>query len=85
MPGKTIKISRKKIRTLKKLKKKRLMKLQHNNNMSQKRNNEQFIEILRQLEELMYLKGNVFKARAYSRAQQAIILYQNDKDIFDIK
>lgn len=78
MPGKTIKISRKKIRTLKKLKKKRLLKLQHNNNMSQKRNNEQFIEILRQLEELMYLKGNVFKARAYSRAQQAIILYQND-------
>ena len=59
MPGKTIKISRKKIRTLKKLKKKRLLKLQHNNNMSQKRNNEQFIEILRQLEELMYLKGKV--------------------------
>lgn len=76
MPGKTIKIPIKKIRTLKKLKKKRLMKLQYNTNMT--RNNEKFIDILHQLEELMYLKGNIFKARAYSRAQQSIILYQND-------
>ena len=88
MPGKTIKIPIKKIRTLKKLKKKRLMKLQYNTNMAH-RNNEKFIEILQQLEELMYLKGNIFKARAYSRAQQSIILYQNDinnpEEIKDLK
>ena len=74
---KSIKISRKTIKRLKKLKKKRLMTLRHNNNMIQ-RNNEKFIDILSQLEQLMYLKGNVFKARAYSRAQQAIVLYQNE-------
>jgi len=63
------------------------MTLRHNKHMNMnKRNNEKFIEVLGQLEELMYLKGNVFKARAYSRAQQSIILYQNDiKDPSEIK
>lgn len=83
----TIKISGKTLKRLKKLKKKRLMTLRHNKHMNMnKRNNEKFIEVLGQLEELMYLKGNVFKARAYSRAQQSIILYQNDiKDPNEIK
>ena len=39
-----------------------------------KRRNEEFIDLLATLEELMYMKGEAMRARAYSKAQEAIML-----------
>ena len=39
-----------------------------------KRRNEEFIGLLANLEELMYMKGEAMRARAYSKAQEAIML-----------
>ena len=42
------------------------------------RYNEQFIEIMEKLSEIMYKQGEPFRARAYQKAQEAIMNYPND-------
>lgn len=45
--------------------------------------NDSFIELLGQLEKLMLRKGEAMRARAYQKAQQSLMLYE--EDILDIK
>jgi len=48
--------------------------------------NTQFVKVLEQLESLMTKKGQHFRARAYSKAKEAIILYKNPiKKVEDLK
>ena len=51
--------------------------------MSDKRLNENFIKILSELGDLMMKKGEPFRAKAYQKAEAAIIKYPDD--IVDIK
>ena len=45
--------------------------------------NQQFVKILEKLESLMMKKGQHFRARAYSKAKESIILFK--KPITDVK
>ena len=66
-------------KTLKKLKRNSpKVKKPTKSHSKMKRWNEEFIELLAKLEALMYLKGEGFRAVAYSRAQEAIMLIQED-------
>ena len=48
--------------------------------------NTQFVKVLEQLESLMTKKGQHFRARAYAKAKEAIILYKNPiKKVEDLK
>jgi DNA ligase (NAD+) len=75
--------------TIKKKKKKKLKLITINEsvlNMPQPPYNQQFIDILGQLESFMVKKGEFMRARAYQKAQQAIIMHDNDiKNPNDIK
>ena len=52
-------------------------------------NNQQFINVLEQLEKFMYQKGETFRARAYSKAKEALILHKgsivNKEDLAGIR
>ena len=47
-------------------------------NTMNKRRNEEFIDLLATLEALMYMKGEPMRARAYSKAQESIMLITED-------
>merc|ERR1712072_620687 len=48
--------------------------------------NTQFVKVLEQLESLMSKKGEHFRARAYAKAKEAIILYKTPiKKVSDLK
>jgi len=56
------------------------LKITHKNIImeNQKIYNEDFINILAEFTELMMQQGEVFRAKAYQKAQEAIMVYQND-------
>ena len=95
MYNKTLKKNdiKKKINKKKTLKKKSLMKIESiklfdktiKNNYNSKSSmtyNSQFIKLLSELEELMKKKGEFFRARAYTKAKEKLILYS--KPITDV-
>ena len=47
-------------------------------NTMEKRRNEEFIDLLATLEALMYMKGEPMRARAYSKAQESLMLITED-------
>ena len=46
--------------------------------MTQKKYNEEFINIMEQLSSIMLKQGEVFKARAYQKAQETIMTFPED-------
>lgn len=47
-------------------------------NMNKKRYNEELVELMEKLSSLMLKQGEPFRARAYQKAQETIMLYPND-------
>ena len=62
----------------KKLTRKKNLKTPIEFHIMEPRYNEQFIEIMEKLSEIMYKQGEPFRARAYQKAQEAIMNYPND-------
>ena len=69
--------------SLKKIDKGKNRKVKPLNKMSKKGLNDSLLDMLSKLEELMKLKGEPFRARAYHNASESIMLYQ--KPIANIK
>ena len=77
---KTLKVKKlkKRLRLPTKIEKKKSLKksIKHNIPSNTMKYNDQFVKVLEQLESLMMKKGEHFRARAYTKAKEAIILFK---------